>query len=190
MLTAVAAFGLALAVAEIGANLWLTQVADEEAFRRYASFGQLQRRYSAVPYSPHRYLGYYPTPGFRRDPNRHNSLGFRGEEIETPKPAGQFRIVCLGDSLTEGFGVCRIPLISEPMQLPFPQFSLELHSDEGGLLKMARRIFNPRINSKLTISSFPNAPPTDYPLPFVRLWLFDHRCRTPAEWEYGRPIQV
>jgi lysophospholipase L1-like esterase len=34
-----------------------------------------------------------------------NSLGFRGREIESPKPNGRFRVVALGDSVTFGWGV-------------------------------------------------------------------------------------
>ena len=34
-----------------------------------------------------------------------NSLGFRGRELVSPKPRGQFRMVAIGDSLTFGWGV-------------------------------------------------------------------------------------
>ncbi len=36
---------------------------------------------------------------------RINKLGFRGREFDTKKPAGKFRIVVLGDSVTFGWGV-------------------------------------------------------------------------------------
>jgi lysophospholipase L1-like esterase len=38
-------------------------------------------------------------------PARINALGFRGGEVETPKPEGRLRIVVMGDSLTFGNGV-------------------------------------------------------------------------------------
>lgn len=38
-------------------------------------------------------------------PIRINALGFRGEEVQTPKPADRFRIVAMGDSVTFGNGV-------------------------------------------------------------------------------------
>jgi lysophospholipase L1-like esterase len=50
--------------------------------------------------TPHRYLGYVLAPNLVDGDNRHNSLGFRGEEIAVPKPDGEFRIVCLGASTT------------------------------------------------------------------------------------------
>jgi len=34
-----------------------------------------------------------------------NSLGFRGREVVTPKPAGHFRVAVIGDSVTLGWGV-------------------------------------------------------------------------------------
>jgi lysophospholipase L1-like esterase len=52
----------------------------------------------------------YPPNLFRKsfrfsDQWSSNALGFRGKEIEVPKPAGTYRIVCLGGSTTEGIGV-------------------------------------------------------------------------------------
>jgi lysophospholipase L1-like esterase len=69
-------------------------------FLRYASLAQIQHRGLPNKFTPHRYLGYYPTPGYAAGANRHNALGYRGDEIDVPKPKGRFRIVCLGGSTT------------------------------------------------------------------------------------------
>jgi len=83
-------------------NVYLIRFAGDGTFIRYASLHQLQTRARSKIgiYTHHRYLGYYPTPNYVSGNNRHNSLGYRGEEIEVPKPAGRFRIVCLGGSTT------------------------------------------------------------------------------------------
>ncbi|MCK5383830.1 MAG: SGNH/GDSL hydrolase family protein [Gammaproteobacteria bacterium] len=90
------------AILEAAANIYLLHFADEKHFIRYASLKQLQNSdISNHPrYSPHRYIGFYPTPNYIKGKDRHNSLGYRGDEIDIPKPAGQFRIVCLGGSTT------------------------------------------------------------------------------------------
>ncbi len=56
---------------------------------------------------PHPYLAYSPKPNFHtpveqreRVDYRHNSLGFHGPEITLEKPAGTYRILCLGGSST------------------------------------------------------------------------------------------
>lgn len=87
---------------EVLANVYLFRLVNENSFIRYASLHQLQKRTIAnnPRYAPHRYLGYYPTPNYVKGKNRHNSLGYRGEEIKIPKPDAQFRIVCLGGSTT------------------------------------------------------------------------------------------
>ena len=93
---------LVFCLLEIIATSYLLYLADKDRFIRYASWSQLQNRKNeeAPRFSIHRYLGYYPTPNYVKDKNRHNSLGYRGEEILFPKPLGQFRIVCLGGSTT------------------------------------------------------------------------------------------
>ncbi len=101
---------LTLFFLEVAARVYLDSFASDAFFLRYASFQQLSQRYdspsnsnklsSQKRYSPHRYLGYYPTPNYLHGKNRHNSRGFRGEEIEMPKPKGEFRIVCMGGSTT------------------------------------------------------------------------------------------
>jgi len=91
---------------ELSARVYLEHFASEPRFVSFASFRQLEKRYGADGsglkqlYAPHRYLGYYPTPGYEKGANRHNALGYRGDEIAVPKPAGEFRIVCVGGSTT------------------------------------------------------------------------------------------
>ncbi|HEX9641313.1 MAG TPA: SGNH/GDSL hydrolase family protein [Candidatus Krumholzibacteria bacterium] len=104
-----------LLASEIAARMALVHLADEWTFLRYASSAQLRARFGPAgergvekitnpaylaAYSLHRYLGYAPTPNYTRGTNRHNALGFRGAEIAVPKPANEFRIVCLGGSTT------------------------------------------------------------------------------------------
>ena len=99
---AVLSIFLVFCLLEIVATSYLLYWADKDKFIRYASWDQLQNRKNEEPprYSKHRYLSYYPTPNYVKDENRHNSLGYRGEEILFPKPPGQFRIACLGGSTT------------------------------------------------------------------------------------------
>lgn len=95
------------AALEVIARIYVTRVASEEAFSQFASLAQHRSRdhwwFGLI--TPHRYLGYSLTPNFVDDRNRHNSEGYRGEEIEHPKPAGRFRIVCMGASTTYTIGV-------------------------------------------------------------------------------------
>ena len=105
-LLALGAVALAAAVLEVAARLYLRYVASPDRFLKYASISQLETRADAQPkLSPHRYLGYAPTPGYSRGSNRHNALGFRGAEVAVPKPPTAYRIVCLGGSTTYGDGV-------------------------------------------------------------------------------------
>jgi lysophospholipase L1-like esterase len=65
---------------------------------------QMQR----IAYRPLPYVNYGLKPDWTRTDPRHpdapvkssNSLGFRGREVESPKPAGRYRIACLGGSTT------------------------------------------------------------------------------------------
>lgn len=99
------------ALIEAAANYWLWQIAPENSFKFYASTRQLQVRYGAdfdltkANYTPHRYLGFYPTPNLEIGENRHNALGFRGDEIVVPKPDNIYRILTLGGSTTYGTSV-------------------------------------------------------------------------------------
>ncbi len=59
-------------------------------------------------FQPHPYTTFTPRPSWDTPPERklvahHNSIGFRGPETTWEKPAGRFRIVCLGGSSTYGY---------------------------------------------------------------------------------------
>jgi hypothetical protein len=96
---------------EVAANYYLWNIATEEQFNSYASINQLMERYgkdfleTTIPtgrYVPHQYIGFVGTPNWRDDDsnNRHNSLGYRGDEVTKEKPADVYRIVALGSSET------------------------------------------------------------------------------------------
>ncbi|MFX0200576.1 MAG: SGNH/GDSL hydrolase family protein [Candidatus Hodarchaeota archaeon] len=102
---------------EAAARIYLVHFSSKSIFLKYASLQLLQERYDATSsleglktqtryletktrYLPHRYLGYFPTHNYSEGKNRHNSLGFRGDEIDMPKPRDEFRIVCMGGSTT------------------------------------------------------------------------------------------
>jgi len=90
---------------EIVARIYVNHFANREQFSRYASLSDYRKRVGGDEkwfglLTPHRYLGYTLAPNLVDGPNRHNSLGFRGDEIVRPKPAGEFRIACLGASTT------------------------------------------------------------------------------------------
>jgi len=97
---------LTLSFLEFAARVYLFHFATDDNFTIFASLPQLEKasREGKVGGSPaishHRYLGYIPTPNYRDGKNRHNALGYRGDEIAQPKPAGEFRIVALGGSTT------------------------------------------------------------------------------------------
>ncbi len=101
---------------ELLARFYLWNSASEADFRILASINQLKERYGDDLYmekidarrsslSPHYYLGHFPTPNFRYRENRHNALGFRGEEFGIDKPENTFRIVAVGGSSTYGSDV-------------------------------------------------------------------------------------
>ena len=88
-------------------RVYLTRFASDERFLKYASYHQLHTHFreSGSIFTPHRYLGFYPTPDYRKGPNRHNSLGYRGDEIATPEPKNEYRVVCIGGSTTYAVSV-------------------------------------------------------------------------------------
>lgn len=115
---------LTFVLIEIGANYYLWNIASSNDFNYYASISQLKEQYgqnflvdSSFPlYQPHHYLGYVTTYNYETSENRHNSLGFRGDEISIEKPEGIYRIVAIGASTTYGTSVDR-PEDSYPARL-------------------------------------------------------------------------
>jgi lysophospholipase L1-like esterase len=96
---------ITLCLIEVGAYLWLTRVANDTLFSRFATRLQLYDRMqqSARPFTrhqPHRYIGFVASPNYLKDKNQHNAMGFRDDPIDIPKPPGEFRIVCIGGSTT------------------------------------------------------------------------------------------
>jgi lysophospholipase L1-like esterase len=97
---------VALVIAELLAAAWLHWYASDADFRRFASISQLESRYGAFDrFRSHRHLGYVLSPNYKTNKNRHNALGYRGEEFTVAKPEGVKRIVCCGGSTTYGFGI-------------------------------------------------------------------------------------
>ncbi len=88
-------------LAEVGCRLaWTRDDLDPLAFQM-----------RAARIEPHPYLAYANKPLFAKDPTpddphqiAHNSIGFRGPEIDWAKPEGTARILCVGGSSTYGHG--------------------------------------------------------------------------------------
>jgi lysophospholipase L1-like esterase len=93
---------LVCAALEISARVYLFHFTKPSVFNEYASLDQLRKKgtFKYPLAANHQFLGTYPRPNYVLDKNRHNSLGFRGDEIVLPKPKGEYRIVCLGGSTT------------------------------------------------------------------------------------------
>jgi lysophospholipase L1-like esterase len=94
---------LTLVVIELGLTLYLNSFATEAVFTQYASYKSLTNRYGGAKMTRHRYLGYALNPDYPFNTNRHNSLGFRGDDLASDSES--YRIVCLGGSTTYGTGV-------------------------------------------------------------------------------------
>lgn len=71
--------------------------ADDSTRLQYALLTETPQ---AARFRPHHYLCYTLQPGYERDGIRHNSLGYRGDEITVPKPKEVYRIAILGGSTT------------------------------------------------------------------------------------------
>ena len=89
---------LTFALLEVGSRLWLNYIATPEQVDRFVLFSSLDP--GDFAFTPHQYLSYAPTPGYRNGLTSHNSLGFRNAEVSLQKPGGVYRIVALGGSST------------------------------------------------------------------------------------------
>lgn len=130
-----ASFIICIIAAELLARFYLWNIATEDEFRILASIRQIKERYgddffvqneetSHLSWSPHYFLGFYPTPNYRPGANRNNSFGFRGREFSISKPDNTYRIVALGGSTTYSQGV-------DDFENSYPSL-LENHLRESG----------------------------------------------------------
>lgn len=118
LVAGIAAAGVALLLAELGALGWLHWCAAEPDFQRYASITELRARYGEFDrFRAHRHMGYVLAPGYRKGGNRHNALGYRGDEIARAKAPGTLRIACCGGSTVYGEGVIDDYRLSMPYLL-------------------------------------------------------------------------
>ena len=70
---------------------WLFNRATLEEQRKYGTLELARIRSEAgktafYKYEPHRYIGYVPAANFVNSKNRHNSIGFRGDEFPRENP--------------------------------------------------------------------------------------------------------
>lgn len=93
-------FGVMLLALELLLRFYLERFGSEVDKARYLYTADDIRRPHAV-YRGLPYLNYGLEPAHPE----HNSLGFRGPEIAQPKPEGVYRIVAIGASTTQGFGI-------------------------------------------------------------------------------------
>ncbi len=103
-------FGLLMLEGFLG--VYLSRIADLSFLRKYGSVEQLEAWMGPPKLEKHAQLQYVTVPDYRsRDNlNRHNALGFRGEDVTLEKDEGVTRIVCIGGSTTYSEGVHPYPL--------------------------------------------------------------------------------
>ena len=87
---------LFLGAGVLGALLLVEGLVRLRQWLRYGTTATTYYRYASDPASGLR----IPMPGFTAGPIRINSRGFRGAEIEDPKPEGRIRLAFLGASTT------------------------------------------------------------------------------------------
>lgn len=97
-----------LGAAELIARYYLWHWASPASFARFASFREriwAETGMGEAYVSSHAFLLRAPTPNYAKPPNRHNALGYRGDDFPVAKPQGEFRIICMGGSTTYDEGV-------------------------------------------------------------------------------------
>lgn len=110
------ALALGCVLVELGWRVYLFGFAPPERLAKFARIDQMPPE--AFRFRPHPYLAYALNETFTGADglNRHNAHGCRGPDFAVPKPAGTFRIVCLGGSTTYETGV-RADLDAYPARL-------------------------------------------------------------------------
>lgn len=95
------------AVGELSARFWMYFLATPKQVLVYSLYGGDKPEHSLSLYKPHPYLNYALSPDYRSldGKNKHNSLGYRGDEVTVPKPDNAFRIVLMGGSTIYTWGV-------------------------------------------------------------------------------------
>jgi lysophospholipase L1-like esterase len=91
---------VALGLAEGAMRYWVRNLVDDTRTRLL--YDPTLTQPDLLRYQPHQYEDYILKPGWVSEDglDRVNSFGYRGDEIEIPKPDGVFRIVALGGSTT------------------------------------------------------------------------------------------
>lgn len=93
---------------EIVVDVYIFYFAGEETITNYASVVQLARIFNRdrekLRIMPHPYTVYALSPNYRDGCNKHNSYGFRGEELGEKKE-GEIWIACLGESTTYDYDI-------------------------------------------------------------------------------------
>ncbi len=97
------AFSLVVLVVVIGG----AELATRTYYRMKTGSWEIPDKYQdwdVALYQPHPYVGYQVAPGILHEQDgvviESNALGFRGPEVELPKPPGRVRIATLGGSTT------------------------------------------------------------------------------------------
>lgn len=101
-------FSFIVLILEVSINIYIFHFADEETITNYASVIQLARLFNKdrkkLRIIPHPYTLYMLTPNYEKGCNRHNSYGFRGEELKE-KREDEIWIVCIGESTTYDYDI-------------------------------------------------------------------------------------